>query len=191
MKKAKNRLEDLLSGRGSVYYMKFSQKIAKHSSLQQKDLKKKWLNDWFSSRGTANLAIPDEDEYMDDFISEHLLTRSRMFRLCTIWWGICVGLILFVEGLRSLIQGLGNISITATTLIGFIALIGVVFLYFVVQKSTNHGEITVIAAIILMEIIPTPTMFNVSFFQLTPLLAILIGSLIAGSIIWLNRTHLS
>ena len=191
MKKAKNRLEDLLSGRGSVYYMKFSQKIAHYSSLQQKDLKKKWLNDWFSGRGTANLAIPDEDQYMDDFINEHLLTRSRMLRLCTIWWGICIGLILTVEGLRSLFQGLGNLSITATTLIGFVALIGVVFLYFVVQKSTNHGEIMVIAAIVLMEIIPTPTMFNVSFFQLTPLLAILIGSLISGSIIWLNRTHLS
>ena len=191
MKKAKNRLEDLLSGRGSVYYMKFSQKIFKYPSLQQKDLKKKWLNDWFSSRGTANLAIPDEDEYMDDFINEHLVTRSRMLRLCTIWWGICVGLILTVEGLRSLFQGLGNLSITATTLIGFLALIGVVFLYFVVQKSTNHGEITVIAAIVLMNIIPMPTMYNISLFQLPPLLAILIGSFISGSIIWLNRTHLS
>jgi len=191
MNKAKNRLEDLLSGRGSVYYMKFSQKIAHYSSLQQKDLKKKWLNDWFSSRGTANLAIPEEDQYMDDFINEHLLTRSRMLRLCTIWWGICIGLILTVEGLRSLFQGLGNLSITAATLIGFTALIGVVFLYFVVQKNTNHGEITVIAAIVLMDIIPMPTMFNISFFQLTPLLAILIGCAIAGSIIWLNRTHLS
>lgn len=191
MNKAKNRLEDLLSGRGSVYYMKFSQKIVHYSSLQQKDLKKKWLNDWFSSRGTANLAIPDEDEYMDDFINEHLVTRSRMLRLCTIWWGICIGLILFVEGLRSLFQRLGNLSITVNTMVGFVALIGVVFLYFVIQKSTNHGEITVIAAIVLMNIIPMPTMFDVSLFQLSPLLAILIGSLISGSIIWLNRTHLS
>ncbi len=191
MKNANHRLEALLSGRGSVYYEKFAKKIARFSTLQKNDLKRKWLNDWFSDRGTANLAIPDEEQYMDEFINDHLLTRNRMVRLCTIWWGICVGLLLMVEGLRSLFQGLGNLSITATSLIAVVALIGAVFLYFVVQKITNHGEIAIIAAIVLMDVIPLPKALNVPFFQLTPLVAILIGCGIAGSILWFNRNQLN